>query len=182
VRKNRRKIIIRVLEVAGVGFILLDAVLYLALYRPLEENVVEQQQKYSQVREHIRDEQVRLDRLEKFQAALPGSGQRWTEFTEAQIPPRRSGYSAAAHVIHQAATDAGVQYPGIVFRRESVRNDPLIRLGADITTVGPYPTILKFIHALESADTLVLLRSFNITLGDNNTLNLRLGVDFYITP
>ena len=181
-RKSRRKTIIRVLEVAGVGLVLLDLVVYLAVYHPLEQDVVDQEFQYSQVRERIREEQSRLERLEEFQAAVPGSGERWESFTEEQIPPRRRGYSAAAHVIHQAASDSGVQYPGIVFRQDSRHNEPLIRLGAEISTVGPYPAVLKFIHTLETASTFVLIRGFNLTPGDNGALNLRIAADFYVTP
>jgi hypothetical protein len=41
---------------------------------------------------------------------------------------------------------------------------------------------LKFAHGLETANDLIVIRSFTLAEGDNGALELRLATDLYLTP
>jgi len=182
VRKSRRQNLIRFVKVAGLGLVILDLVIYFAAYRPLENMIAAQQQQYSEARERIREEQARLERLSKFQAALPDAAKHLVDFTKQRTTPRRRGYSTVAHLVRQQADAAGVQPPSIVFRLDSIHHDPLARLGLDISTEGPFSNVMKFAHALETSSDFLLIRGFSLATTDSGALSLRLVADFYMTP
>jgi hypothetical protein len=57
------------------------------------------------------------------------------------------------------------------------------RLGLVIIVAGPFPGLLKFAHALETASDFIVIRSFNIAAaGDTHDLEMRLTADLYLTP
>jgi Tfp pilus assembly protein PilO len=170
------------IEVAGLGLVALDIVVYLAVYRPLGNMIAAEQQHYSVARERVREQQARVGRLEKFQAALPQAGERLADFKQHRTSPRRRGFSTAEHLIRKVADAAGVQPPSVAYRLDPVHNDPLQRLGLEINTGGSYPGLLKFAHYLETANDFILIREFTFTAGDNGMLSLRLVADFYVTP
>jgi len=182
VRKSRRQIVIRMIEVAGLGLVALDVAAYLAVYRPLGSKIAVEQQHYSVEREKVREQQARIGRLEKFQAALPQTAEQLENFREHRTSPRRRGYSTAEHLLRKVADAAGVQPPSVTFRLYPAHDDPLERLGLEINTGGSYPGLLKFAHGLETANDFILIREFNLAAGENGMLSLRLGADFYLTP
>jgi hypothetical protein len=51
-----------------------------------------------------------------------------------------------------------------------------------INVAGPFPALLKFVHTLETANDLIVIQGFNITVGDTQPLMLRLAADLYLTP
>jgi Tfp pilus assembly protein PilO len=62
-------------------------------------------------------------------------------------------------------------------------HDPLERLAVEINAQGPYAGLLKFSHALETANEFILVRDFDLTPGgENGSLGLRLSADLYLTP
>ena len=180
-RKSRRQIVIRIIEVVGLGLVALDVAFYLAAYRPLGSMIAAEQQQYSVARERVRDQQARVARLEKFQAALPQAGEWLGDFRDHRTSPRRRGYSTAAHLVRKLADAAGVQPPSVIYRPPA-HNNPLERLGLEINTGGSYPGLLKFAHALETANDFILIREFNWAAGENGMLSLRLVADLYLTP
>jgi Tfp pilus assembly protein PilO len=182
VRKSRRHIVMRIVEAAGLGLVVLDVVLYLAVYRPLGSMVASEERRYTDARQRAREEQVRVERLRKYQAALPQADKRLEDFTTNHAPPRRRGFSAAAHLIREVADASGVQPASVAYRLDTKHNDPLERLGLEINATGSYTGLLKFAHALETAHDFILVREFSFAQGDNGALNLRLVADLYLTP
>jgi len=182
VRKSRRHIVMRIVEAAGLGLVVLDVVLYFAVYRPLGNMMASEEHRYSGARQRVREEQVRVDRLEKYQAALPQAGKRLEDFTSNHAPSRRRGFSAAAHLIRQVADASGVQPPSVAYRLDTKHHDPLERLGLEISAMGSYTGLLKFAHALETAHDFILVREFSFAPGENGVLSLRLVADLYLTP
>lgn len=172
----------RIFEAVGLGLVILDLVVYFGVYRPLKNLRASEQQEYSQVRQTVLDQQIRVDRLQKFQAALPEAGRRLVAFTTDRAPSRRQGFSAAAHLIQKAADASAVKAPSVGFRLDTTHNDPLQRLTIEVTAEGPYKGLLKFAHALERAEDFILVREFTFTPGENGSINLRLGADLYLTP
>jgi len=172
----------RIAETAGLGLVVLDVALYFAVYRPLGSQVASEQQRYAEARQTAREEQVRVDRLKKYQAALPQAGKRLEDFSSNHAPSRRRGFSAAAHLIRRVADAAGVQPPTVAYRLDTKHHDPLERLGLEISAAGRYRDLLKFAHALETANDFILVREFSFAPGDNGALSLRLVADLYLTP
>jgi Tfp pilus assembly protein PilO len=182
VRKSRRQIVMRIVEAAGLGLVVLDVVLYFAVYRPLGNMVASEEQRYTHERQGARQEQVRVERLKKYQAALPEADKRLEDFTTNHTPPHRRRFSVAARLIREVADASGVQPASVAYRLDTKHNDPLERLGLEINVTGSYTGLLKFAHALETARDLILVREFSFTPADNGVLNLRLVADLYSTP
>ena len=182
-RKSRRQIANRIVEAIGLGVVALDLLVFFAIYRPLGYQVDGEARSHEALRQTVRNQQVRVDLLKKFEAALPQAGKGLHDFTTQRTPSRREAYSTAAHLVHKMADASGVKVSSMVYRLDTGHNDPLERLGVVINLEGSYPNLLKFSHALEIDNDFILLREFMFTPGgENGALGLRLGADLYLTP
>jgi Tfp pilus assembly protein PilO len=183
VRKSKRQVVNRIFEVAAVILVALDVVAFFAFYRRLAVGGNEDARRAEGLRQTLRMEQVRVDWLKKYEAALPETGKGLDDFAASRVPSRREGYSTSAHVIYKAADAAGVKVSTLAFREEKGQHDPLERLSVEINAQGPYGGLLKFSHALETADVFMLVRDFTIAPGgENGAIGLRLDADVYLTP
>ncbi len=170
------------MEVIGVGLVVLDVAVFFAVYRSLGNQTAAEARRHMELRQKVREEQVRVDMLKKFQTTLPQTGKDLEDFTTNRIPPRRKAFSIAAHLVHEVGDAAGVKVLGTSYHLESEHRDPLERLVLEINAEGSYTGLLKFSHALETANDFILVRDFAFTPGDNGALSLRLGADLYLTP
>jgi Tfp pilus assembly protein PilO len=169
--------------VAGIGLVVIDLVVFFALYQPLGSKVNLAEREHQALRQTVRNQQVRVETLKKYEDAFPLVGKGLANFTTNRTPSRREAYSTATHLVHKLAESAGVKVASIGFRLDTTQHsDPLQRLELDISLEGPYPGLLKFSHALETANDFILVREFNFAPGDNQSLGLRLGADLYLTP
>ena len=126
--------------------------------------------------------EVRIERLKKFREALPGAGLRLAALERDHAPPRRQGFSQAAKLVRRVTEQSGTQLTSVAYKLDNNASGPLQRLGLVIIVAGPFPALLKFAHALETASDFIVIRSFNIAAGDNHDLVLRLAADLYLTP
>ena len=181
-RQSRRQVVIHILERLGLALILLDVALYFAAFRPVENLRAGEQGRSEATRRRIREEEERVERLEKFQEALPSAGERIDVFKRDHVPSRRRGFSQAAHLIRQVTDEAGVQLASVGYRLDLAHGDPLERLGLDINVGGSFPGLFKFAHGLETASDFVLIREFNLEPKEGSTLGLHLKADLYLTP
>jgi Tfp pilus assembly protein PilO len=182
-RKSRRQVVNRIIEAVGVGLVALDLVAFFLVYKPLGQKLDAEISRDEELRQTVRNEQRRVDQLQKYKAAFPHAGKGLEDFTTNRTPSRREAYSTAAHLIHKVADAAGVQLTTMVYRLETDRHDPLERLGVEINAQAPYAGLLKFSHALETANEFILVRDFTVSPGGvSGALELRLGLDFYLTP
>ncbi len=170
------------MEGIGLGVVALDLVVFFVIYRPLGNQLDGEVRHHEALRQTVRNQQVRVDLLKRFEAKLPEEGKGLEDFTTHRTPSRREAYSTAAHLVHKVADASGVKVSSMGYRLDTEHNEPWERLGLEINLEGSYASLLKFSHALETADDFILVREFNITPGDNGTLGLRLGADFYVTP
>lgn len=181
-RKSRRQIINRIAEALGVALLALGAAVFFAVYRPLGNMLAQVAHDHDALRQTVRDQQVRLDLLKKYEAAMPAAGKGLDDFAANRTPARREAYSTAAHLLHKLADASGVKISAVAYRLDSAHSDPLERLGIQATVVGTYAGLVKFSHALETTNEFILIREFNLSPGEQNTLSLRLGADLYLTP
>ena len=181
-RRSRRQTVVLGFQVAGVSLVLLDVLLYFGAYRYTQTLASSAQQQFASLRGRIHNSHARIDRLKKFVAALPDAGKRLSAFEQDHTAPQRHGYSRAAKLLRQVAEKSGAQPAKVAFKEDTKVPGPLLRLGVLIDIEGPFPALLKFAHGLETANDLVLIRSFRITSGENDALDLRLAADFYLTP
>ena len=182
-RKSRRQIINRAVEVIGVGLVGLDLLVFFLVYQPLGVKIDGEERIHEQLRQTVRNQQVRVDILKKYEVALPLAGKGLGDFTTNRTPSRREAYSTAAHLIHKAAEASGVKVSSTAYRLDLGHNDSLERLELDIALQGPYASLLKFSHALETANNFILVRDFNLTRGEEGgAFALRLGADLYLMP
>jgi len=183
VRRSRRQIVNRILEAAAVLLVGVDLVVLFVVYRPLGEKLSAETHHHAALRQTIRSQQVRVDLLTKYSEAFPEVGKGLEDFAKHRTPARREAYSTADHLIHKVADASGVKLSTVGFRLEREQKEPLQRLALEINAEGPYAGLVKFSHALETADQFMLVRDFTITPGDDSGgLALRLGVDLYLTP
>jgi Tfp pilus assembly protein PilO len=160
----------------------LDLLVFFAIYRPLGDKVDGEARIHTKLRQTVRNLQVRVDLLKRFEAGLPQAGKALEDFTSNRTPARREAYSSAAHLIHRVADASGVKVSTMAYRLDIEHNDPLERLALEINLQGPYAGLMKFSHALETANDFILVREFDFTPGENGALSLRLGADLYLTP
>jgi len=165
-----------------MGLVALDIVVFFAAYRPLGIRLEAEERHHSELRQTVRNQKVRVDLLKKYEAALPQAGKGLGDFMTNRIPPRREAFSTAAHLIHKAADAAGVKLSGSAYRLNVEHKDPLEQLEITMNAQGSYPGLLKFSHALETANDFLLVREFNFAPGEKGDLALRLSVDLYLTP
>jgi Tfp pilus assembly protein PilO len=170
------------MEGIGLGVVALDVLVFFAIYRPLGSQLDSEARSHEALRQTVRNQQVRGDLLKKYEAELPAAGKGLEDFTTHRTPSRREAYSTAAHLVHKVADASGVKVASMGYRLDTGHNDPLERLGLEINLEGPYASLLKFSHALETTNDFILIREFIITPGENGALGLRLGADLYVTP
>jgi Tfp pilus assembly protein PilO len=183
VRKSRRQIVNRIFEAIGAVLVALDLVVFFALYRPLGSKLAAETHHQAELRQSIRNQQVRVDVLKKYEAAAPQAGKGLEEFMADRAPSRREAFSSAAHLIHKVADASGVQISNMGYRLDTDHHDPLERLMVEITAEGPYPSLMKFSHALETADDFVLIREFSFAPGNEaGAVGLRLGAELFLIP
>jgi len=183
VHKSRRQIVNRIFEFTGISVVALNLLVFFAAYRPLGIKVSGQARSHAELRQTVRNQQARIELLRKFEAAMPQTGKRLEDFTSNRTPSRREGFSMAAHVIHELANASGVKVSTLQYRLDSEHHDPLKRLELEISAQGSYRGLLKFSHALETANDFILVRDFILAPADQNGgLGLRLDADLYLTP
>jgi Tfp pilus assembly protein PilO len=162
--------------------VVLDLLVFFAVYRPLGDKLDAEARRHAELRQTIRNQQVRVDLLKKFETALPQAGKGLEDFMTSRTPSRREAYSTAGHLINKVADAAGVKLTTVAYRLDLEHHDPLERLAVEINAQGPYTGLLKFSHALETANDFMLVREFNFIPGDSGVISLRLGADLYVTP
>ena len=180
--RSHRQTVTRALQIAGASLVLLDVLLYFGMLRTTQARVSSEQQQFAALRRRIYEGEVRIERLKKFQEAMPEAGQRLAALKRDHTPPRRQGFSQAAKLVRRVTEQSGTQLTSVAYKLDSNASGPLQRLGLVIVVDGPFPGLLKFAHALETASDLIVIRSFNITAGDTPALELRLAADLYLTP
>lgn len=180
--KIRRKTLLGIIEKVAVGLVLLDAVLYFAVVRPLDAAVDRERQSFQSARRSLQADDVRLESLEKAQATLPSTAKEMQDFLKQHVPPRRRGFSRAAGLVRERTQQSGVQLSGVGYRLYLSKKEPLERLGIVVEVEGAFPSLLKFTHAMETSSDLLLVRGFLLQPGQTGTLSLRLAADLYVTP
>jgi Tfp pilus assembly protein PilO len=184
VKRSQRQIINRILEVAALGLLVLSAVVFFALYRPLGSKVDAAVREQDSLRQTVRNQKIRVELLKKYQDAFPGAGKGLEDFTTQRTPSRREAYSTAAHLVHKLADAAGVKVATMGYHLDkSQHTDPLEPLNLAINVQGSYANLIKFSHALETAENFILVRDFSFAPGgDVEPLALHLDADIYLTP
>ena len=153
------------------------------MFRPIQALVFSEERQFTALRRRIYDGEVRIERLKKFREALPEAGKSLAEIKRDHTPPRRQGFSQAAKLVRRVTGQSGTQLTSVAYKLDTNASGPLQRLGLVIIVAGPFPALLKFAHALETASDFIEIRSFNIgAVGENHDLELRLTADLYLAP
>jgi Tfp pilus assembly protein PilO len=161
----------------------LDLVVFFAVFEPLGTKLEAEARSHEELRRTIRTQELRVELLKNYQAALPGTGKGLDDFSANRAPSRREAYSTAAHLVHKLADAAGVKVTSMEYRLDTAHVDTLERLSLEINLLGPYQSLLKFSHGLETATDFITVREFDFSPGeDEGTLRLKLGADLYLTP
>jgi Tfp pilus assembly protein PilO len=180
--KRRRKALIRVLHWAALALVAADAVLYLVLVRPLRRALAAEQQARDLTEAQLLEEGLRVERLKKFQAALPGANREMKIFLRDHVPPRRRGFSSAARLVRRLSQESGLELDAVSYKLDPAADGPIERLGIEVTVVGNFRGLLKFAHGLETGKDFILVRDFAFQPTEGNNLALRVGADLYLEP
>jgi hypothetical protein len=152
------------------------------MFRPTQALVSSEQQQFATLRRRILDGEGRIERLKKFREVLPETGKKLASLEHDYTPPRRQAFSQAKGLVRRVMEQSGTQLASVAYKLDTNASGPLQRLGLVINVEGSFPALLKFAHGLETASDLILVRSFNLVVGDSGTLELRLAADMYLTP
>ncbi|MGH9444480.1 MAG: hypothetical protein ACRD3O_01905 [Terriglobia bacterium] len=183
-RKNKRwtDVAVRV----ALALVLLDALAYVALDRPLAGLLVHEQQRFTGARLQWLTQKAALARVERRDAALPATQNQVRAFLDEHIPARREGFSRAAMLIEHLTQSSGVQLSGISYALDQTETgktmDPFEHLRLNIFVQGPFASLLGFEHELETASDFVVVRGFKFASGEGGVLGLRLSADLYLMP
>jgi Tfp pilus assembly protein PilO len=180
--KSRRRILAGIIQWLALGLTVVDAVLYFALLRPLRAAVAVERNTREGTRAAIRDQSARVERLKKFQTALPDAGKQVKLFVREHVPTRRRGFSRAARLVRRLTQESGLQLANVSYRLDPSAGEPFERLGIDVTVEGPYRGLLKFAHGLETGSDFVVVRDFAFQPIEAGNLELRLNADMYLEP
>jgi Tfp pilus assembly protein PilO len=180
--KLRRKTIHRILEAAALGLAALDLVIYLGISHPLAIAVRDQQDTFSAARVQVKQTQTRIAQFQKELAAIPQTRKGLDQFLQDHVPPRRKAYSRAAGLVHKFTEDAGIELTHVAYRPEGKPTEPLEQLGISVTVQGPFEGLQRFMHALETAPDLLIVRGVIFQPGETGGLALRLLADVYVNP
>jgi Tfp pilus assembly protein PilO len=178
---KRQKALLRWVEIAAVFLIAADIVLYVAVVHPLKSSAESEQQESDSLRQQVRAEQARLAALEKSQADLPATDTQIQDFFSKHVPSRRKGFSRAAALVRELTQKSGVQLTAVGYRLDSTHKQVLDRLGIEMEVTGAFPDLLRFTHALETADDFVLVRGLSFEPAEEGGLALRIAADLYMT-
>ncbi len=182
-KKSRRQIVNRIFEATALCLLAAAVVVFFVLYQPLARKIDAAEHQQEALRQTVRNQQVRVEILKKYELLLPQAGKGLSDFAANRTPERREAYSTAAHLITKLADGSGVKVSSRGYHFDKTQHDPLWRLELDLNVEGPYQDLLKFSHALETANNFILVRDFSfVPGGENQALGLRLGADFYVTP
>lgn len=181
-RKIRRKVAVRIIERAALTLVLLDAVLYFAVVRPLDKMADSEDREFNAVRRQVHEAGKRVAQLEKFRVSLPEAKEKVQLFEQKYVPPRRRGFSRAARLVRQFTEQSRLELASVAYKLDSAREEPLERLGIEVNVVGPFRSLLMFTHDLETSNDFLVIRSFNFEPAENGVVALRLSADLYLEP
>jgi Tfp pilus assembly protein PilO len=181
-RSGRRKVWVRLLEIAALVLVVANVAAYFAVLRPVEKMRAAEETRFKGTRDRIQELRGRVAQLERYQAAIPATAEELEAFLKAHVPLRRQGFSRAARLVRRHTDEAGVQLTGINYKLETLPGEPLRRLNLEIDVAGPLPALLDFAHSMETANDLVVLRNFTLEAREGRDLGLRLGAELYLQP
>lgn len=179
--RSKRKAVIRTLERAAVVLAVLDVALYFGAVGWLGGRVRAAQAQRNSAFGQVRRTGERVGNLERTLAEIPDTQKRLAHFEKKYVPPRQRGFSRGARLLRVEAEHSGVELTDVNYRLESKEHLPLDRLSIKLNVQGPYPGLMAFAHALETADDFLVVRAFTFQPGDNGVLALQLTADLYLT-
>lgn len=177
-RRNWAKTALRI----GLAILVLDALAYAALERPLAGLLAGKQRQFETTRLAWQQERNHWAALENRNAALPHENQQLRAFLGRHLPPQREGFSSAALLVQRLTQQSGVQLSGVSYRASRNKGEPLEHLGLSVYVQGAFPALLSFARALETSENLVIVRSFKFESAGPGVLGLRLKADLYLMP
>ncbi len=180
--RKRRKSWARVVLKIGLVLLALDAVGYVVVERSLAALVTEKYGQFNSARAGWLQERMRVASLEKENAALPGELSQLKSFLAQHLPARRQGFSSAALLLQRLTQQSNVQLSGISYNLSASKGEPLDHMSLGVYVQGSFANLLAFAHTLETAQDLVVVRSFKFNPGDGGALGLRMTADLYLMP
>ena len=163
-----------------MAIVLVDIVVYLVPVLGLGNQVKAVQQLREGLFRRVRDEEMRVARLQKFQASLPDAKKQLEQFEQEHVPARRRGFSRAARRVREVAEQSGVQLSGVAYKLDSDHSQPLERLAITVNVEGPFASLVQFVHALETSGDFIVVREFNFQPREGEILALRIAADLYL--
>lgn len=183
-RQNKKWIDVAVR--VALALVLLNALAYVALDRPLARLLVREQQRFAAGRLQVLRQKAALARVERRDAGLPASQNQVRAFLNVHIPSRREGFSRAAMLIEHLTQTSGVQLAGISYHLEETETgkvrDPFEHLRLDVRVEGPFANLLSFEHGLETASDFMVVHGFQFASGQGGVIGLHLTTDLYLMP
>ncbi len=180
--RPRRKTLRRWIERAALLVLTLDVVVYAAVVRPLARRVAQHEESFDRVRLAAFDAEAQAARLERLRSSLPQDAHDLHAFLAQHVPARRWGFSQAEQLVRHLTSQSHVTLVSVSYKLSSAGQQPLDRLGIQMTATGSFPDLLNFAHAIETASDLILVRDFSFTASGGRNISLTVDADLYLTP
>lgn len=180
--KARRRAVLRIAQLGAAGLVLADIALYFAVVRPLDSLATQGWQSLESARRHVREMQAGVARLEKIRATLPETTEQLGTFVHHHMPPRRKSFSRVDRLVRRVSEQAGVQLADAPhYRLDSHEGEPFERMGMDLSVVGNFTNLLRWVHALETSSDFIVVHGFNFVSAEGGALQLRVTADLYLS-
>ena len=181
--KDRRKHLIRFVEIAALGLALIDAALYFATIQPLRKMTQEASQRFEDARLQVRNEEARVKRLEWYEAAVPSSEKELGDFMDHQVQTRRKSFTRLDRLLRDLSEHSGVVLSNFTWKPEMARDEPLNRVIIQVNVTGPFSSLMNFGHGLETATgDFIVIHDFDFDSAEGASLALKLSADLYLNP
>jgi Tfp pilus assembly protein PilO len=172
--------VIRTLESAGLALALLDVFVWLGVVRVYDAKLETAQESLESTRREWQQEKVRVAQLDRIK--VKDADDQLDAFLQERVPPRKKSFSHAGRLVARLSKEANVQLNALSYRLNSAKGEQLKWLGMEVSVTGPFPSLLRFMHAVETTSDLLVVRGFSLESGDQGNLELRLTADLYVMP
>ena len=113
-------------------------------------------------------------RGEQIRKELPAVEKQCDVFFHDNLRPAATGYSALIADWGQLARGSGIAAENISFSQHAAEKNGVMEVGISTAVTGDYPSLVRFINALQHSDTFYVLDSLTLAAGTAGQLKLNL--------
>jgi len=179
-RRRNQFVFVSLLGLIGV----INVLFFFILYRPVRSEYFRLQTSIEKARADVQSRRLKIDRLEKLSAQLETSAQDRQRLYTSHFIPKETGWSAILTKLDSMVQGSVVKNIRKDYATADAAQYGLVSIKIRLPVMGLYPSIMKFINEIETADTFFIINSIDVraaeTAGTSDVLmNLNIETFFY---